>query len=193
MKREKSVSKKAKSSKWTEKIAAVPFGDRLLMQLDRLKARRAQTPSSFYCTCQYFSEQTPTCSYVGYLAADKKEALFTEMRFIHSDGTPAESTNIDAKVLQFAVRPYGKDLMYIRRRALESGAGIFGRVISDTHEPVLYYKLDKNGKITTPPRRLAERAVVFRAQTRYLFTDESRSFTLYLQGSRNEMWEMPTY
>ena len=193
MKREKSAGSSALRMRLTEKIAEAPFGDRLLMHMDRLKAKRSQTPSRFYCRCQYFSEADPYSSCIGYLATERKEASFGKMKFIRCDGTPVEKGDIDDKVLQFAIRPYGSGLMYIRRRAVDSGADIFSRVISNTREPILYYKLDGNGKITTPPRRLTERAAVFRAQTCYLFTDENRSFTLYLQGSRNELWEMPTY
>ncbi|MBQ3518447.1 MAG: hypothetical protein IJA31_03910 [Clostridia bacterium] len=192
MKKEKTVNG-GKRNKLTEKLAATAFGESLLIAHARFMAKRSQTPSRFYYKCQYFTQAQPCTSYVGYLAAGIKEASFKDMQFIRSDGMPAENGAISENVLHFTVRPYGSELMYIRRRAMESGADIFSKVISNTREPILYYKLDKDGKITTPPRKLSERAAVFRAQTCYLFTDENRSFTLYLQGSRNELWELPTY
>ncbi|MBE6812152.1 MAG: hypothetical protein E7523_04645 [Ruminococcaceae bacterium] len=193
MKKEKNANGSTKRSKLTEKLAATPFGEGLLITLARFKAKRSQTPIHFYYECQYFSQEAPCVSYVGYLAAGTKEASFKGMKFIRSDGAPAESGDISEKVLHFAVKPYGSDLMYIRRQAIESGADIFGKVISNTRDPILYYKLDKNGKIISPPKRLSERAVFLRSQTCYLLTDENRSFTLYLKGSRNELWELPTF
>lgn len=193
MKKEKNISGGAKRNKFAEKLAASPFGESLLIFLARFRAKRSQTPSRFYCECQYFSQADPCVSYIGYLAAGKKEASFKEMKFIRSDGAPAPAGAISENVLHFAAKPYGSELMYIRRQAMESGADIFGKVINNTRDPILYYKLDKNGKITTSPRRLSERAVPLRSETCYLFTDENRSFTLYLKGSRNELWQMPTY
>lgn len=192
MKKEKNANN-GKRNKLSEKLAATPFGESLLIAIARFRAKRSQTPTRFYCECQYFSQANPCVSFVGYLAAGSKEASFRDMKFIRSDGTPAEVGDISEKVLHFAVKPYGSDLMYVRRQAMESGADIFGKVISNTREPVLYYKLDKNGKIVSMPHRLSERAVFLRSRTAYLFTDENRSFTLYLKGSRNELWELPTF
>ena len=191
MKKESTAPRK--QNKVIEKIAASPFGEVLLIAVARLRARHSQTPTHIYYECQYFSQENPHASYVGYLAAGTKEASFRHMRFLHADGSVAKEDEISDQVLYLAAKPYGSELMYIRRQAVESGSDIFGKVINNTRDPILYYKLDKNGKIVTPPRRLSERAKLLRSDTCYLFTDESRSFTLYLTGSRNELWKLPTF
>lgn len=193
MKKDKNANGSPKRNKLTERLAATPLGESLLITLARFRAKRSQTPAHFYYECQYFSQAEPCVSYVGYLAAGTKEASFKGMQFIRCDGTPAEPGAISEKVQHLAVSPYGGELMYIRRQAMESGADIFGKVISNTRDPILYYKLDNNGRIVSPPYRLSERAKFLRGETCYLLTDENRSFTLYLTGSRNELWELPTF
>ena len=182
-----------KQNKLTEKIAASPFGEVFLIALARVRAKRSQTPTHFYYECQYFAENEPYQSCVGYLSAGTKEASLRNMRFIRADGTQTAEGEICASVQHLAVKPYGGELMYVRRQAVESGTDIFGKVINNTREPILFYKLDKNGKAVSGPRRLSERAKLLRTQTCYLFTDENRSFTLYLTGSRNELWKLPTF
>ena len=174
-----------------EKIKATAVGEALHIFLTRLKTKRSQTVSHLYCKCQYFSVKEPNKTYLGYLAGGKKEASFSDMVFISSDATTPEVDPVDLRIRLFAVRPYGNNLMYVRRQAAQSGSDIFGKVINNTQAPIYYYKLGKDGKINSAPRKLQERAKLLRTETCYLFTDAERTFTLYLTGSRNELWQLP--
>lgn len=191
MKREKKT--RENHSGFAERLAQANIGEPLHILRMRLQTKRSQTPNHMYYKCQYFSQDDPTVSYVGYLSADMKEASLQDMRFIKTDGAVCESEAVNSVIRSFAIRPYGAELIHIRRRATESGNNIFGRVVNNTQQPIYYYKLGKDGKVTAGPYQLQERARLLRSENCYLFTDEERSFTLYLTGSRNELWLIPTH
>lgn len=188
----KDTSTNGRLNPLTEKITATAVGEAFYIFIARLKTKRSQIPSHLYCKCLYFTADDPHSTFPGYLAAGKKEADFADMVFIRSNASVPQTDPVDPRLRLFAVRPYGNNLMYVRRKAAQSGTDIFGKVINSTQSPIYYYKLGKDGKIQSAPRKLQERAKLLRTETCYLFTDAERSFTLYLTGSRNELWQLPT-
>lgn len=187
----KTTSDNSRHGAWVEKLMSTAIGEAFYIFITRLKTKRSQIPDHLYCKCQYFTRNDPTRTFLGYLAAGRKETSFENMVFIASDGSVPEQDPVEAKIRLFAVRPYGNNLMYVRRQAAQSGSDIFGKAVSNTQDPIYYYKLSKSGKIQSSPRKLQERAKLLRSETCYLFTDAGRSFTLYLTGSRNELWQLP--
>ena len=187
----KTTSDNPRRAVWLEKIMTTAVGEAIYIFITRLKTKRSQVADHLYCKCQYFTRNEPNRTFLGYLAAGRKEASFADMVFISADGSVPADDPVEAKIRLFAVRPCGNNLMYVRRQAAQSGADIFGKVVSNTQDPIYYYKLGKDGKIQSAPRKLQERAKLLRSETCYLFTDAGRSFTLYLTGSRNELWQLP--
>lgn len=193
MARKNNNKKSDRLDRFLDRIVTTRFGETLFIYIARLRSRRSQAPSHVYYKCAYYSSENPQFSYLGYLTAGKKEASFMQMKFMTHDANTAPENNVNAHVRLLAMRPYGGTLMHIRRQAAEQGDHIFGKAVSNVKSPLFYYRLDREGKVVGKPRQLLDRAKLLRSETCYLFTDENRTFSLFLAASRTEFWDLPTF
>ena len=177
-----------------EKIKDTSLAQAVELLKMRFDAHNTRMPQRMHYKCQYyiFDEAAQrTRVYIGSLCGSKAEACLRDMVFISSDGYEELPEDDRTRIQNLAVRPLGDRLLNVRQRESEGGRGVFRFSSRNRQETIYYYRLDTDGKAIYAPQKLQTGSGVLLTDRCYLLTDEQRTFALYLQGSENELWNLP--